>query len=145
MEAHYNLAVHETVEFETLQVFVAGTNTISIIEHVLTLEGESRFQITEDVFISLEPQPLETDQTSVAKSGDFLVIKQTSQRNLGLMPICQLGFQYETNNFKCRPCEPGLKSYGLQEDECISCMRAWLKGRNNEFKEAQYEQFCQDG
>ena len=38
-----------------------------------------------------------------------------------------------------------MKSYGLQEDECITCMRAWIKGNNNDFRAAQYQQFCHDG
>ena len=81
----------------------------------------------------------------MAKSGDFLVMKQSSQRTLGLVPICSYKYSFDADSFSCLPCERGLKSYGLQEDECISCMRAWLKGGNSEFREAQYHQFCRDG
>ena len=61
----------------------------------------------------------------MAKSGDFLVMKQSSQRTLGLVPICSYKYSFDADSFSCLPCERGLKSYGLQEDECISCMRAW--------------------
>ena len=61
------------------------------------------------------------------------------------MPICSYKYVYEMDSYTCRVCEPGLKSYGMQDDQCITCMRAWLQGTSDEFKEVQYQQFCQDG
>lgn len=128
-----------------IQLFVAGTNKISIIENVRNNDGEGKFKLYDNVFDSLETQLLESDQTFLAKSGDYLVIKQSSQRNLGLMPICQYKYAYDLDNFSCRPCESALKSYGLQEPLCVSCMRAWVKGTADDFRDAQYEQFCKNG
>ena len=51
------------------------------------------------------------------------------------MPICSYKYVYEMDDYTCRECEPGLKSYGMQDDQCITCMRAWLKGTSDEFKE----------
>ena len=144
-EAPYNIEVHEDPEFGMIQVFVAGTNTLTIIEMVKNKDGNYRFNLVNEAFIGAEEQPFKSDQTYVAKSSDFLVLKQSSRRTLGLMPICAYKFAYEPDKMNCRPCEPGLRSYGLQETECVTCMRAWLLGQGDDFREAQYYQFCNDG
>ena len=113
LEAPYNIAVYYTPEYETTQVLIAGTNKISIIEHVPSKRGDDEFNVQKDIFISLESQPFENDQTFMAKSGDYLVVKQSSLRNLGLMPICPYKYIYDEDTFSCNPCEPGLRSYGL--------------------------------
>jgi len=61
------------------------------------------------------------------------------------MPICSYKYTFSEESFSCMPCERGLKSYGLQGTECVTCMRAWLKGTNDGFLDAQYEQFCKEG
>lgn len=144
-ESPYNIEVYEVPEMGTMQVFVAGKDTISVIEMVKHENGETMFQITLSAFESYEEQEYDTDQTYIAKSSDFLIIKQSNRRSLGLMPICQYKYIYEQDSYQCAPCERGLKSYGLQDDKCITCMRAWLQGTNDEFKQAQYQQFCHDG
>ena len=144
-DAPYNLEVYHVPELSTLQVFVAGIDTISIIEQIKDEDGENFFKLTREVFSASKEQAFNVAQTYMAKSGDFLIIKQSNERTLGLMPLCQYKYAYETDNFSCRPCERGLKSYGLQDDQCITCMRAWLQGNSDEFKEAQYHQFCRDG
>lgn len=100
-------------------------------------DGENFFKLQKDVHTT-PAQKFDVDQTYIAKSGDFLVLKQSSQRTLGLMPICAYKSTYEEDSFSCRPCERGLKSYGLQEEQCITCMRAWLQGTSDDFKQAQY-------
>ena len=80
----------------------------------------------------------------MAKSGDFVVIKQSSKRNLDIMPICSYKYAYQSADMSCRHCEPGLKSYGLQDDQCLTCSRAWLLS-DDPFREVQYLQFCEDG
>ena len=144
-EAPYNLEVHRDPDFGLLQVFVAGTNTLTIIEMVKNRDGNYHFNLVNEAFIAAESQPFKSDQTYVAKSADFLVIKQSSRRTLGLMPICPYKFSYESDKMECRRCEPGLRSYGLQNEECVTCMRAWLLGTGDDFRHAQYQQFCNDG
>jgi len=61
------------------------------------------------------------------------------------MPICAHFYSYDEQTQQCNRCERGLKSYGLQDNECITCMRAWLRGQNDGFRKAQYQQFCNDG
>ena len=61
------------------------------------------------------------------------------------MPICSYKYTFSEDSFTCMPCERGLKSYGLQSTECVTCMRAWLRGTNDEYLFAQYEQFCREG
>lgn len=61
------------------------------------------------------------------------------------MPICSYKYTFDDESFECMSCERGLKSYGLQNTQCVTCMRAWLKGTNNDFMFAQYEQFCREG
>ena len=87
LEAPYNLAVHEDPDLEMLQVFVAGPDTITIIEQVKNDDGQSFFNLSNEVFVSTAPL-YTSASTFLAKSGDFLVVKQSNRRNLGLMPIC---------------------------------------------------------
>ena len=101
--------------------------------------------MTNDVFVSKTPQTYSSSVTHVAKSGDFLVAKQSSHRSLGLIPICAYKYSYKEGSFQCSPCERGLKSFGLQDEQCITCMRAWLLSSGDNFRQAQYERFCQDG
>ena len=54
-EAPYNLEVYRDPILELLQVFVAGPNTISIIEEARSIDGESFFNTLEDVFVSTDP------------------------------------------------------------------------------------------
>ncbi len=63
-------------------------------------------------------------------------------RSLALMPICAYKYKFSNETFSCSRCDIGLKSYGLQEDSCITCMRAWLQGTSSDFKMAQYDEFC---
>ena len=58
-----------------LQVFIAGTNTVSIIEHMKNEDGEHQFEVYQSVFIPPENQPFSSAQTYVAKSGGYLVMK----------------------------------------------------------------------
>ena len=51
-------------------------------------DGVSFFNLSNEVFVSAELQAYTSASTFVAKSGDFLVVKQSNRRNLGLMPIC---------------------------------------------------------
>mmetsp|Transcript_39973 Transcript_39973/g.52281 ORF Transcript_39973/g.52281 Transcript_39973/m.52281 type:complete len:116 (+) Transcript_39973:869-1216(+) len=74
-EAPYNLEVHQDPDFGLLQVFIAGTNTLTIIEMVKNKAGENRFNLVNEAFIAAEEQPFASDQTYVAKSADYLVIK----------------------------------------------------------------------
>ena len=67
---------------------MAGPDTITIIEQVKNDEGQSFFNLSNEVFVSTAPQAFTSASTFVAKSGDFLVVKQSNRRNLGLMPIC---------------------------------------------------------
>lgn len=46
---------------------------------------------------------------------------------------------------QCTKCERGMKSYGLQDEECVTCMRAFFYGQSDDFKQAQYERFCNNG
>ena len=48
------MAVYYTPEYETTQVLIAGTNMISIIEHVPSKRGDDEFNVQKDIFISLE-------------------------------------------------------------------------------------------
>lgn len=128
-----------------LQVFVAGTNTISIVEHVFNEAGASFFSIQHQVYAAVEEQPFEQDQIYLAKSEDYLVFKQSSARPLGIMPICTYSYRFDNNTLSCSLCEPGLKSYGLQDAECTTCMRAYFYGATDSFARAQFEQFCEDG
>lgn len=54
-EAPYNLAVHEDPDLEMVQVFVAGPDTITIIEQVKNDEGVSFFNLSNEVFVSAAP------------------------------------------------------------------------------------------
>ena len=112
-EAPYNLEVYAVPEFELVQVFVAGNNTVTIIEAAKNEKGEIFFNMLSDVYEAPAEQPFSSDQTYVAKSGDYLVIKQSSKRNLVLLPLCSLKYVFHEESFTCRPCERGLKSYGL--------------------------------
>ena len=80
-EAPYNIEVSEESD-GTLQVFVAGTNSISIVEHVKSKANDSYFNMIPNVFVSSEAQPFPSDRTYAAKSADYLIIKQSSQRTL---------------------------------------------------------------
>ena len=48
-ESPYNLDVYQIRDLKMLQVYIAGTNNISIIEHVKDLGGTNFFKITEDI------------------------------------------------------------------------------------------------
>lgn len=146
LESPYILKVYNNEVFETIQVFVSGPDNLSIIEQVKNDDGDVFFNIVDDVFVGKTKQPYTSDQTYVAKSSDYLIMKQSSTRTLGLMPLCAYKYAFINETFSCRPCELGLKSYGLQSVQCITCMRAWFKGGNgNDFREAQFEQFCHEG
>ena len=54
------------------------------------------------------------------------------------MPLCAYKYVYDADDDECKPCERGLKSYGMQDDQCITCMRAWLQGTSDDFRKAQY-------
>jgi len=96
-----------------LQVYIAGTDSVSIIEVAKDRDGKNFFKLTNEVFVGQEKQPFTSDQTYVAKSADMLVIKQSSMRSLSLMPICSYKYRYSNNTFSCSACDVGLKSYGL--------------------------------
>ncbi len=144
-ETYYNLEVYDDQQLNMLQVFVAGRDSISIIEAVKNKDGDLRFNTVSDVFKPQNGQELSTEQTFVAKSADTLVVKQSSKQTLDLMPICSYKYAFDEDSKECKRCEQGLKSYGLQSEVCITCMRAWLLGSNSDFQEAQYEQFCNEG
>ena len=55
-------------------MFVAGPDTITIIEQVKNDEGQSFFNLSNEVFVSAVPQAFTSASTFVAKSGDFLVV-----------------------------------------------------------------------
>ena len=97
-------------------MYVAGKDTIEIIEKVKNDDGEAFYKITRNAFKSLVPQEFASEQTYIAKSGDFLVIKQSGKRTLGLMPLCAYKYVYDEDDYSCEPCERGLKSYGMQDD-----------------------------
>ena len=133
VDTFYNLEVYDDQQLNMLQVFVAGRDSISIIEAVKNKDGDLRFNTVSDVFKPENGQDLSTEQTFVAKSADTLVVKQSSKQTLDLMPICSYKYAFDEDSKECKRCEQGLKSYGLQSEVCITCMRAWLLGSNSDF------------
>ena len=61
------------------------------------------------------------------------------------MPLCPINSIYSSDSFSCRVCDNGLKSYGLQSNECLTCYGLWFDGNSNDFRDAQYEAMCKDG
>lgn len=53
-DAPYNLDVYVVEELRMLQVYVAGTNNISVVEHVKNLDGSNFFQMTADILAEAE-------------------------------------------------------------------------------------------
>lgn len=60
-ESPYNLEVYHVPELETIQVYVAGKETISIIELVKNEDGENFFKMTKNAFKSLDEQEYSSD------------------------------------------------------------------------------------
>ena len=50
LEAPYNIEVFEVPDLKMLQVYIAGTNDISIIELTTDLDGKAVFKLTNQVW-----------------------------------------------------------------------------------------------
>ncbi len=60
-ETFYNLEVYDDQQLNMLQVFVAGRDSISIIEAVKNKDGDLRFNTVSDVFKPQNGQDLSTE------------------------------------------------------------------------------------
>ena len=61
------------------------------------------------------------------------------------MPLCPINTIYNSDSFGCHACDNGLKSYGLQSTECLTCYGLWFDSNSNDFRDAQYDAICKEG
>lgn len=61
------------------------------------------------------------------------------------MPACENDSFFDKESFECVKCEDGLKSWGLQSEECVSCIRIWWWRSTDDYSRASYENLCTSG
>ena len=123
------MSIYQPKDSNILQVIYASTQAVSIIQRAISSgSGEYAFEKYEDVHIIDDSKSLinSTDFIAVSKGSQYLIYKESSSESLGIIPVCTQNYYFENENFKCTPCQIGLRSYGLQTTECISCTQMWI-------------------
>ena len=83
-------------------------------------------------------------QISIGKGSSYLVWKQSDEPFLKILPVCENDARFDPKSKACLTCTEGLRSWGLQDSECVSCSAIWLQGKDY-FTWTLYEELCSVG
>ena len=137
----YELAVYDQTDGITIQTFITSNETIQIVLEVHNWLGKHYYQEEEPYrFQGMS----DGTQVSIGKGLSYLVWKQSNEPFLKILPVCENDAKFDPQTKACLTCTEGLRSWGLQDNECVSCAAIWLKGKDY-FTWTLYEELCSIG
>lgn len=142
-----NLAVSKQ-ESTIIQVILSTPQSISVIQRAITSNGDYVYELLADIYEEGDGVNFlsnTTDTIYVSKGDEYLIFKKNTNARLGVIPVCSQNTFFDAAIFSCTPCQQGFRSYGLQETECLSCMRMWLGRTSTEFANHLWNELCTEG
>jgi len=135
----YELATFDQNDLMSLQTYIAGQDNIAIMLQVTDEDGKHYFK--KEYAYSFNNRTANST-LSIDKGSSYLVFKHGDEDTLSVMPTCDNDARFDEASFTCKTCDQGLRSWGLQSDECVPCIRVWLSGGSDEYKDALYQHLC---
>ena len=108
----YNVAMYEQNDIGYTQIFVAGSNSIDLIERQVSKNGTAHYQLSKEIYRNNDTSSMQ-HTINLGKSHDYLVFKEESDPRLHIVAVCDPYSYFNNKTYTCDPCEKSTRTFGV--------------------------------
>lgn len=113
---YYYLSMHEDRAIDYQQIYVAGNETISLLQRIVARDGSKVYTDIEEIFkrpAGATKWKYPYHRIYVGNNENYMVFKEQSDPRIHVIASCSPYAYFNSEKFRCEPCDNNTRSWGV--------------------------------